>query len=94
MNAANDEYYFRYSATLRIFGDIPDLAELTRRLGVSPTHAHRRGDSQGSILPLTSKMHGTILLRYQKRRTFASMSTRFGTRSANGSNFSFNSRKS
>jgi hypothetical protein len=49
MNAANDEYYFRYSATLRIFGDIPDLAELTRRSG---------------------------------------------TRSANGSNFSFNSKKS
>jgi hypothetical protein len=51
MNAANNEHYFRYSATLRIFGDIPDLAELTRRLGVSPTHAHRRGDPQGSILP-------------------------------------------
>lgn len=35
--------YFNYSATLRIFGDIPDLDEITRRLGVTPSETHRRG---------------------------------------------------
>jgi len=36
--------YFAYSASLRISGSIPDLDEITRRLGVTPTSAHRRGD--------------------------------------------------
>jgi hypothetical protein len=36
--------YFAYSATLRIFGTIPDLDEITIRLGVSPTKSHRRGE--------------------------------------------------
>jgi hypothetical protein len=36
--------YFAYSATLRIFGRIPDLDELTRHLGVSPSDSHRQGE--------------------------------------------------
>ena len=40
----DEETYFTYSASLRIFGTIPDLHEITQRLGVAPTHAHRRGD--------------------------------------------------
>lgn len=36
--------YFAYCATLRIFGAIPDLDELTRSLGIGSTHAHRRED--------------------------------------------------
>lgn len=36
--------YFAYRATLRIFGTIPDLDELTRSLGIAPTHSHRRED--------------------------------------------------
>ncbi len=38
------ETYFAYSATLRIFGDIPDIEEITRQLGVVPTDVHRKGD--------------------------------------------------
>jgi hypothetical protein len=41
--------YFRYSATLRIFGTIPDLDDITRNLGVSPTHSHRRGERRSSL---------------------------------------------
>jgi hypothetical protein len=36
--------YFAYSATLRIFGTIPHLDELTRQLAVSPTDSHRQGE--------------------------------------------------
>ena len=39
-----EELYFAYSASLRIFGVIQNLNELTRCLGVAPTHVHRRGD--------------------------------------------------
>jgi hypothetical protein len=38
------EYWFKYSATLRIFGDIGDLDAITARLGVTPTHTHRHGE--------------------------------------------------
>ena len=40
----SDEFYFAYSASLRIFGVIPDMDELTRRLGILPTTSHRKGD--------------------------------------------------
>jgi Domain of unknown function (DUF4279) len=36
--------YFAYSATLRIFGTIPNLYELSRNLSLVPTHVHRRND--------------------------------------------------
>ncbi len=38
-----EKIYFKYSATLRIFGTIPDLDEITQRLGVAPSGAHRKG---------------------------------------------------
>jgi hypothetical protein len=38
------EYFFRFSATLRIFGDIENLEAITAELGVAPTHLHRRGE--------------------------------------------------
>lgn len=41
---SEQEIYFAYSATLRIFGDIPDLDEITGRLGVTPSDTHRKGD--------------------------------------------------
>jgi hypothetical protein len=47
----NEETYFAYSATLRIFGDIPDLDEITRHLGVGPTSAHRKGDRRVPVSP-------------------------------------------
>jgi hypothetical protein len=40
----DEALYFAYSATLRIFGDIPDLDVLTRLFGVAPTTAYRRGE--------------------------------------------------
>lgn len=41
---SQEPLYFNYSAALRIFGDIPDLNELTLRFGVTPTTAYRRGE--------------------------------------------------
>lgn len=38
------DYYFCFSATLRIFGNIEDLDSITNTLGVTPTHIHRRGE--------------------------------------------------
>jgi hypothetical protein len=43
--------FFAYSASLRIFGSIPDLEEITQRLGVAPTSAHRRGERRGPKSP-------------------------------------------
>jgi hypothetical protein len=37
-------YFFNYSATLRIFGDIKDLDEITQHLGIAPTYTHRKGE--------------------------------------------------
>jgi hypothetical protein len=43
--ATNDEkYFFAYSASLRIFGDIPDMDAISATLGLAPTHSHRRGE--------------------------------------------------
>jgi hypothetical protein len=39
--------YFYYSASLRIFGAIPDLENITRTLGLRPTHSHHRGELRG-----------------------------------------------
>ena len=43
-----EETYFAYSASLRIFGEISDMEEISRRLGLQPTHTHRRGDKNGT----------------------------------------------
>lgn len=40
--------YFRFSATLRIHGDDVPFEEIRQRLGVEPTHIHRKGESRGS----------------------------------------------
>jgi len=47
----NEINYFNYRASLRIFGNIPDLDEITRRLGVPPTYTHRLGDRRGPNSP-------------------------------------------
>ncbi|SRR5260221_8686297 len=36
--------FFKFSATLRIFGDGVDMAEISRTLGLTPTHSHRKGE--------------------------------------------------
>ena len=46
-NGPDEELYFAHSASLRILGAIPDLDEITRRLGVLPTSSHRRGELKG-----------------------------------------------
>jgi len=47
----DENIYFAYSATLRIFGNIPDLHEISQRLGIAPTSSHRRGDRKGPDSP-------------------------------------------
>jgi hypothetical protein len=46
---ADEPVHFRYSATLRIFGTIPHLDDITRNLGVNPTHTHRRGERRNPL---------------------------------------------
>lgn len=38
------DFYFAFSATLRIHGNIESLDEITKTLGVEPTRTHRRGE--------------------------------------------------
>ena len=43
-----DNYYFAYSATLRIFGDIVNMDEISATLNLKPTHTHRKGEKRGN----------------------------------------------
>ena len=36
--------FVAYSASVRVFGDIPDLDAISAALGLQPTHVHRRGE--------------------------------------------------
>jgi len=47
----DEEIHFAYSATLRIFGEISNLDEITARLGVHPTNTHCKGDKAGTRSP-------------------------------------------
>lgn len=42
----DEEPYFAFSATLRIHGDALDLSEITRSMGLAPTHTHKKGESR------------------------------------------------
>jgi len=46
-----EEDYFAYSATLRIFGDICNLDEITNQLGFDPTCFHRKGEKKNPDSP-------------------------------------------
>lgn len=46
--AQEEPVYFCFSASLRIFGDGLDIDEVTRRLGLTPTHSHRKGQLHGA----------------------------------------------
>lgn len=48
---SDDQPYFHFSATLRIFGRIADFDEISAMLGLQPTHAHHRGDRKGPRSP-------------------------------------------
>ena len=43
--------YFAYGAGLRIHGDGLPLDEIAKRLGVEPTHVHRKGEKRGPRSP-------------------------------------------
>lgn len=43
---SDEEAYFNYSATLRIFGDGVPFEEIAQRLGVTPTNWHRKGEQR------------------------------------------------
>jgi len=48
----DEETRFAYSATLRIFGVIPDLGQLSASLGIEPTNVHRQGERRGERSPV------------------------------------------
>ena len=37
-------FFFKFSSTLRIHGDGIDIDEISKTLGLTPTHSHRKGD--------------------------------------------------
>jgi len=41
---AEEKLYFAYSATLRVFGNIPDLDGISAHLGLQPTYTRRKHD--------------------------------------------------
>ena len=41
---AEEKLYFAYSASLRVFGSIPDLDGISTHLGLQPTYTHRKHD--------------------------------------------------
>jgi Domain of unknown function (DUF4279) len=43
----DEETYFSYSATLRIYGEISSLEEISARLNLQPTSTHRKGEKKG-----------------------------------------------
>jgi hypothetical protein len=43
--------YFAYSASLRVSGNDLNFGELEARIGVSPTHSHRKGERRGPRSP-------------------------------------------
>jgi len=43
--------YFHFSATLRIHGDEVPFEQISQRLGVQPTHAHRTGEQRAPRSP-------------------------------------------
>ncbi len=47
----DEETYFCFSATLRIHGDGVPFEEISQRLGVQPTHMHRKGERRGPRSP-------------------------------------------
>lgn len=47
----DEETYFAYCASLRIFGNIPDIDEISANLGLIPTNTYRRGDRRGERSP-------------------------------------------
>jgi hypothetical protein len=47
----DEEPSFRYSATLRIFGEKLDFEDITAHLGMPPSRIHRKGERKGERSP-------------------------------------------
>lgn len=47
----DDPVYFCFSAALRIFGEHLDIDEISRTLGIQPTHSHRKGERRNNMAP-------------------------------------------
>jgi len=47
----DEDTRFAFSASLRIFGDIPEVEAVSQRLGLQPTHVHRKGQNRGEGVP-------------------------------------------
>jgi hypothetical protein len=48
---SDEANYFWFCATLRIHGESIPFEEITQRLGVQPTHVHRKGERRGPQSP-------------------------------------------
>ncbi len=46
-----EEPYFCFSVVIRIFGDIGDLDQISRTLGLKPTKCHKRGELKSRQRP-------------------------------------------
>jgi hypothetical protein len=44
----DEPVYFAFSASLRIFGDSLAIDEITKKLSLTPTHSHRKGEQRSS----------------------------------------------
>ena len=49
---SENDVYYKYLASLRVFGKKVNLEEISEKLGIKPTETHRRGERLGK----TSKM--------------------------------------
>ncbi len=47
MKSQPENYYYNFSATLRISGNIPDMEAITNTLKLVPTHTHKKGELSG-----------------------------------------------
>src|SRR5512143_3451663 len=47
----DEEPWFSYSATLRIFGESLNFDEIESNLGIAATHTHRKDERKGSRSP-------------------------------------------
>ncbi len=47
----DEETYFAYMASLRIFGNINNLNDITNNLGFEPTSFHKKGERRGPKSP-------------------------------------------
>lgn len=45
----SEDYYFCFTASLRIYGDIEDLDEITNAVGIMPTSSHLKGDRRSEM---------------------------------------------